>query len=83
MDPLFNIYVLNLLITLAMFIILVFRAWIELKNYRLMWKAIEWRRTHEVVSKVLRAEKDLFMGVDGGKELYDILCEMFRTTENQ
>ena len=83
MDPLFNIYVLNLLITLAMFIILVFRAWIELKNYRLMWKEIEWRRTHEVVGKVLRAEKDLFMGIDGGKELYDILCEMFRTTENQ
>jgi hypothetical protein len=48
-----------------------------------MWKEIEWRRTHEVVGKVLRAEKDLFMGVDGGKELYDILCEMFRTTENQ
>ena len=83
MDPLFNIYILNLLITLAMFIILVFRAWRELKNYRLMWKEIEWRRTHEVVGKVLRAEKDLFMGIDGGKELYDILCEMFRTTENQ
>ena len=83
MDPLFIISVLNLLITLAMFIILVFRAWIELKNYKLMWKEIEWRRTHEVVGKVLRAEKDLFMGIDGGKELYDILCEMFGTTENQ
>ncbi len=83
MDELLNIYVLNLLITLAMFIILVFRAWIELKNYKLMWKEIEWKRTYEVVGRVLRAEKDMFTGVDGGKELYDILCEMFKATENQ
>ena len=82
MDPLFNIYVLNLLITLAMFIILVFRAWIELKNYKLMWKEIEGRRTYEVVGRVLRAEKDLFTGVEGGKELYDILCEMFKATKS-
>lgn len=83
MDELLNIYVLNLLITLAMFVILVFRAWIELKNYKLMWKEMEWRRTYEVVGRVLRAEKDMFTGVDGGKELYDILCEMFKATENQ
>ena len=55
MDDLLNIYVLNLLITLAMFVILVFRAWIELKNFKLMWKEIEWRRTYEVVGRVLRA----------------------------
>jgi len=83
LDELLNIYVLNLLITLAMFVILVFRAWIELKNYKLMWKEMEWRRTYEVVGRVLRAEKDMFTGVDGGKELYDILCEMFKATENQ
>ena len=82
MDDLLNIYVLNLLITLAMFVILVFRAWIELKNYKLMWKEIEWRRTYEVVSRVLSAEKDLFTGVEGGKELYDILCEMFKATKS-
>ena len=82
MDDLLNIYVLNLLITLAMFVILVFRAWIELKNYKLMWKEIEWRRTYEVVSRVLSAEKDLFTGVEGGKELYDILCEMFKVTKS-
>lgn len=82
MDDLLNIYVLNLLITLAMFIILVFRAWIELKNYKLMWKEIEWRRTYEAVGRVLRAEKDLFTGVEGGKELYDILCEMFMATKS-
>lgn len=73
---------LNLLITLAMFVILVFRAWIELKNYKLMWKEIEWRRTYEVVGRVLRAEKDLFTGVEGGKELYDILCEMFKAAKS-
>ena len=83
MDELLNIYVLNLLITVAMFVILVFRAWIELKNYKLMWKEMEWRRTYEVVGRVLRAEKDMFTGVDGGKELYDILCEMFKATETQ
>lgn len=82
MDDLLNIYVLNLLITLAMFVILVFRAWIELKNYKLMWKEIEWRRTYEVVGRVLSAEKDLFTRVEGGKELYDILCEMFKVTKN-
>ena len=82
MDPLFSIYVLNLLVTLAMFIILVFRAWIELKNYKLMWKEIEWRRTYEVVGRVLTAEKDLFTGVEGGEELYEILCKMFKTTKS-
>ena len=78
MNDLLNIYVLNLLITLAMFVILVFRAWIELKNYKLMWKEIKWRRNYEVVGRVLSAEKDLFIGVEGGKELYDILCEIFK-----
>lgn len=82
MDELLNLYVLNLLITLAMFVILVFRAWIELKNYKLMWKEIEWKRTYEVVGRVLRAEKDLFTGVEGGKELYDILCEMFNAAKS-
>ena len=82
MDPLLTIFVLNLLITLAMFVILVFRAWIELKNYKLMWKEIEWKRTYEVVGRLLRAEKDLFTGVEGGKELYDILCEMFNAAKS-
>jgi len=42
---LFDIYVLNLAITLAMFLILTFRAWIELKNYRIMWKTSRRIRT--------------------------------------
>ena len=72
------IYLLNLAVTVAMFIVLVFRAWIELKNYKLMWKELEWRRTYEVVGRILKAEKDLFSNVEGGEELYALLCEMFK-----
>jgi len=61
-----------------MFLVLVFRAWIELKNYRMMWKELEWRRTYETVGKILKAEKDLFTKVEGGEELYEMLCEMFK-----
>jgi len=81
LDALYNIYLLNLTITLAMFLVLVFRAWIEMKNYRVMWKELEWRRTYEMVGRILKAEKDLFTGVEGGKELYELLCEMFKVTE--
>lgn len=76
-----NLYLLNLMITLAMFLVLVFRAWIETKNYKIMWKELEWRRTYEMVGRILKAEKDLFTGVEGGKELYELLCEMFKVTE--
>ena len=75
---LLHVYLLNLTITLAMFIVLVFRAWIELKNYRIMWKELEWRRTYETVGRILKAEKDLFTKVEGGEELYGMLCEMFK-----
>lgn len=78
MADLIEIYVLNLLVTLAMFIVLVFRAWIELKNYKMMWKELEWRRTYETVGRILKAEKDLFTKIDGGEELYEMLCEMFK-----
>jgi len=81
LDELLSIYYLNLTVTLAMFIILVFRAWIELKNYRIMWKELEWRKTYEVVGRILKAERDIFTGVEGGKELYEILCEMFKVKE--
>ncbi len=78
---LFVIYLLNLLVTLAVFVVLVFRAWIELKNFRIMWKELEWRRTYETVGKILKAEKDLFTKIEGGEELYDLLCEMFKAPE--
>jgi len=78
---LLSIYLLNLIVTIGMFIVLIFRAWIELKNYRLMWKELEWRRTYRVVGRILKAEKELFTKVEGGEELYRLLCEMFKVNQ--
>jgi hypothetical protein len=72
---------LNLALTLAMFAVLVFRAWMELKNYRLMWKELEWRRTYQTMGRILKAEKDMFAKVEGGDELYQLLCEIFKVNE--
>jgi hypothetical protein len=47
-----------------------------------MWKELEWRKTREIAGKILRAEKDLFAGVEGGEELYKLLCEMFNVPES-
>jgi hypothetical protein len=76
-----DIYILNLSITLAMFCVLIFRAWIELKNYRMMWKELEWRQTYQTMGRLLKAEKDLFSKVEGGDELYQMLCEIFKVNE--
>ena len=81
MVDLLSIYLLNLLVTVAMFLVLAFRAWIELKNYRMMWKELEWKRTYESVGKILKAEKDLFTKVEGGEELYEMLSTMFKAEE--
>jgi len=81
LSDLLGIYLLNLVITVAMFVVLVFRAWVEFKNYRIMWREIEWRKTYERIGRILRAEKDMFTGVKGGEELYKILCEIFREPE--
>jgi hypothetical protein len=78
---LLEIYLLNLLFTVGMFIVLIFRAWVELKNYRLIWKEIEWRKTYNTVSHILKAEKELFTKVEGGDELYRLLLEMFQVRE--
>ncbi len=80
---LLEIYILNLGITVAMFLVLIFRAWVEFKNYRIIWKELEWRRTYEVVGRVLKAEKDMFSGVEGGQELYNLLCEMFKVNDRK
>ena len=74
---LFGIYVLNLIVTIAMFTVLVFRAWVEHKNYKLMWRELEWRRTCETAGKILKAEKSLFTKVEGGDELYEMLVKLF------
>jgi hypothetical protein len=81
LDGIFDLYVLNLLLTLGMFAILVFRAWLELKNYRLMWKELEWRETYSTMGRILTAEKDLFSKVEGGDELYQMLLEIFKVNE--
>ena len=78
---LLQIYILNLAITVGMFVVLLFRAWIEHKNYRLMWKELEWRKTYNVASRILKAEKELFTKVEGGEELYNLLIEMFNARE--
>jgi hypothetical protein len=64
-----------------MFVVLVFRAWIEMRNYRMMWKELEWRQTYQTMGRLLKAEKDLFSKVEGGDELYQMLCEIFKVNE--
>ena len=79
----FDIYVLNLLVTFAMFVILIFRAWVEFKNFRIMWRETEWRKNCEIAGRILRAERDLFARVEGGQELYKLLCDMFEVEESE
>lgn len=81
MLDLLQIYLLNLVVTLGMFLVLIFRAWVEHKNYRMMWKELEWRKTYNTASRILKAEKELFTKVEGGEELYNLLLEMFKTKE--
>ena len=76
-----DLYLLNLLLTLGMFSVLVFRAWIELKNHRMMWRELEWRQTYQTMGRVLKAERDMFSRVEGGDELYQLLCEIFKVSE--
>ena len=78
-----DIYILNLSITLGMFVVLIFRAWIEHRNYRMMWKELEWRQTYQTMGRLLKAEKDLFSKVEGGDELYQMLCEIFKVNEEK
>jgi len=78
----FEIYLLNLAVTLAMFLVLIFRAWIEFKNFKIMWSEIEWRKTRRTAKEVLKAEKETFLKMEDGQELYDILCHMFQVDED-
>jgi hypothetical protein len=80
---LMDIYILNLAITVGMFAVLIFRAWIEMKNYRMIWKEMEWRETYQTMGRLLKAEKDLFSKVEGGDELYQMLCEIFKVNEEK
>jgi hypothetical protein len=64
-----------------MFIVLIVRAWLEFKNYKVMWKEIEWQKTRRTAKEILKAEKEMFSKVDGGQELYDILCHLFEVED--
>jgi hypothetical protein len=75
------LYLLNLLVTLGMFIVLIFRAWLELRNYKMMWKELEWRETYQTMGRILKAEKDLFSKVEGGDELYEMLLQIFKVKD--
>jgi hypothetical protein len=66
-----------------MFSVLIFRAWIELKNYRMLWKELEWRQLYQTMGRLLKAEKDLFSKVEGGEELYQMLCQIFKVNEDK
>lgn len=78
---LLEIYILNLLITVAMFLVLIFRAWIEYKNFRVMWDEIERRRNHETIKQMLKDNKEFFRKIDGGEKLYSLLCQVFRVED--
>jgi hypothetical protein len=78
-----ELYLLNLLLTLGMFAVLIFRAWLELRNYRLMWKELEWQQTYQAMGRILKAEKDLFSKMEGGDELYRLLLEIFKVDAKQ
>lgn len=78
-----EIYLLNLLLTLGIFTVLIFRAWLELKNYRLMWKEMELQQTYRTMGRLLKAEKDLFSKIEGGDELYRMLCEIFAVSDEK
>lgn len=73
---------LNLIVTVAMFFVLIFRAWVEHRNYRIMWNEVEWRKNCEVAARILKVEKDSFRKVEGGEELYRVLSEIFRIVES-
>jgi len=77
-----EIYLLNLAVTIAMFLVLIFRAWIEFKNYKMIWREMEWQRTRRIAREVLKEEKDIFSKIEGGHELYEILCHMFGVEED-
>jgi len=79
---LLEVYLLNLAVTIAMFLVLTFRAWVEFKNFRAIWQEMEWRKTRKTAKEVLEAEKDNFSKIEGGPEVYDILCHVLQVQED-
>ena len=79
---LLEVYLLNLAVTMAMFLVLIFRAWIEFRNFMTIWQEMEWRKTRRTAREVLEAEKETFSKIEGGRELYDILSHMFQIDDS-
>ncbi|MCJ7469791.1 hypothetical protein MUO74_04730 [Candidatus Bathyarchaeota archaeon] len=46
-----------------------------------MWKELEWRQAYQTMGRILKAERDMFSKVEGGDELYQLLCEIFKVNE--
>jgi hypothetical protein len=78
-----DIYLLNLAVTIGMFIILIVRAWLEWKNYRIIWADIRRNQKLDTLAQLLKAEKSFFLKVEGGKKLYEALCDIFEIEEQQ
>jgi len=76
-----SIYTLNLLLTIAMFFVLIFRAWIEFKNYKILWKEMEYLKNRQLAQEILITEKETFYNSKEGKELYEILKACFQIKE--
>ena len=74
---LLDIYVLNLVLTLGMFVVLIARAAFEYRYYGRLSADAERRANVDLMRRVLRSEKELFDRTEEGKELYELLCEMF------
>jgi len=60
---------LNLAITAAIFLVLTFRAWVKFKNFKILWKEMEWWKTQITARKVLKAEKKTCNKSEGRPEL--------------
>lgn len=81
MMEIIDIYLLNLALTVGMFIVLMVRAFLEWKNYRIMWQEIRRNQKKESLAQLLKAEKSFFLKVEGGKKLYEALCDIFEIEE--
>jgi len=46
-----------------------------------MWKEVEWQKTRGTAKEILKAKKEMFSKMEGGQELYEILCHMFEVED--
>ena len=65
MDSLFSIYILNLVIVIGMFLVTIYRAWIENKQLKA-------KQRIEVMKTVLKRENETIRGLSG-EEFIDML----------